>query len=160
MSAPQKVDRTINDVKFRPVGGRLVSKTTRRSMLNDSGLPENGLDMIDEVQTDENNKNEPESEDIRSMYHYSLMEDTRVSRFTHHQLLLVEKNILVLALLIIFLGVIKVEADILFISGDISDKIMLVISSTTIMLLLLVVWRRVLFQQLFIDQRRLYVRKD
>ena len=42
------------------------------------------------------------------MYKYSLKEDTRVSRFTHHQLLLVEKNILVLALLVIFLGMIKI----------------------------------------------------
>ena len=55
---------------------------------------------------------------------------------------------------------IKVEADILYLSGDISAKIMLVISCTTIMLLFLVVWRRVLFQQLQLDQRRVYARKE
>jgi hypothetical protein len=74
--------------------------------------------------------------------------------------MLVEKNILVLALLVIFLGMIKVEADVLYLSGDISAKIMMVISCTTIMLLFLVVWRRVLVQQLELDQRRAYARKD
>ncbi len=68
------------------------------------------------------------------MYRYSAIEDTRVSRFTHHQILLVEKNILVLALLIIFLGMVKIEADLIFPSGDISAKVMFVLSCCTGML--------------------------
>ena len=93
------------------------------------------------------------------MYRYSLLEDTRVSRFTYHQFVLVEKNILVLALLVIFMGMIKIEADHFYPSGDISQKIMWVISLTIGILIILVVVRRILGLQLEVDQRRIYIPK-
>ena len=68
------------------------------------------------------------------MYRYSSIEDTRVSRFTYHQVLLVEKNILVLSLLVMFLGMVKVEADDVYPSGDVSAKLMWVLSGCTGML--------------------------
>jgi len=42
--------------------------------------------MLDEVSPE---KEEEDLKDISSIYRYTVMEDTRVSRFTHHQLMLV-----------------------------------------------------------------------
>jgi hypothetical protein len=38
---------------------------------------------------------------------YSAIEDTRVSRFSHNKIVIVEKNILLLSLLVIFFGMMK-----------------------------------------------------
>lgn len=104
-----KLESKASDLKFKLVGNRLVSKTTRRSVMSaheiadgtSTRFPEE-IDPTDEVAPSWRVGEE------ESMYKYSLMEDTRVSKFTNHQILLVEKNILVLALLIIFLGMIKI----------------------------------------------------
>ena len=69
--------------------------------------------------------------------------------------------------MVIFLGMIKVESDLHFPSGDISAKMMMVISATTCMLgilcsylVLLVVVRKILMLQLEIDQRKVYIPKE
>jgi len=75
----------MSGLKFKPVGGRLVSRTTRRSMLHDLDIAKKEA-MLDEVSPE---KEEEDLKDISSIYRYTVMEDTRVSRFTHHQLMLV-----------------------------------------------------------------------
>lgn len=67
---------------------------------------------------------------------------------------------MVLTLLVIFLGMIKIEAESLYPGDDVSFNIMMVISATTIMLLLLVVLRAILSLQLMLDQRRVYTKNE
>ena len=47
-------------------------------------------------------------------YKYSVIEDTRVSRFTHNKIILVEKHLLILTVLIFFLGITKAETDVAY----------------------------------------------
>lgn len=53
---------------------------------------------------------------------------------------------------------IKIEADYLFPSGEVSTSLMTVISCTTCMLVLLVVIRKIVELQLEIDQHRIYTK--
>lgn len=57
-----------------------------------------------------------------------------MSRFTHHKILIVEKNVMLLSLLIIFFGMMKLEADGIYPSGEISKRIMMIMSCVTIVL--------------------------
>lgn len=46
-----------------------------------------------------------------SSRNYSSIEDPRISRFSHSKILIIEKNLLMLTVLIFFMGMIKLEVE-------------------------------------------------
>ena len=45
---------------------------------------------------------------------YTVIEDPRVTRFTHQKLLLADKQLLLVSGLLLFLGMMKVETDLIY----------------------------------------------
>jgi hypothetical protein len=60
-----------------------------------------------------------------------VIEDPRISRFSHAKILLLEKNLLMLTVLILFLGMILVELDF---EGIAARRMLLVLDLATIFL--------------------------
>jgi len=95
-----------SDLKLFLVGKRTFSKATRSISVADMEVEEpwpsiqNPNFCNTEIYDQLPDKSKAEEK-------YSAMEDTRVSRFTHHKILIVEKNILLLSFLVIFFGAIK-----------------------------------------------------
>lgn len=74
---------TTTELRFKQVGKRLVAKPSRRSVDRANSVSAQISQMDPSEGLDEDHKT------TVSMYRYSSIEDTRVSRFTHHQILLV-----------------------------------------------------------------------
>lgn len=114
-----RISHMASDLKLHLVGKRMFSKMTRSISVADIQpneqflLYKNSNFCSSQVYDESPPKKESESK-------YSAIEDTRVSRFTYQKILIVEKNILLLSLLVIFFGMIKLEADMVYTSGKMS----------------------------------------
>ena len=84
-----RLESKASNIKFKHVGNRVLTKTTRRSVMSAHEGGQEPTRFPDEMDPHEMSDEEwREKIDLR-ISKLSLMEDTRMSRFTHHQLLLV-----------------------------------------------------------------------
>jgi hypothetical protein len=103
-----RISHRASDLKLMAVGKRPLSKHNRivekyepEPSSKDEALEDETMPLLS-----------PIAAPAPAQRNFSVIEDPRVSRFSHAKILLMEKNLLILTFLILFLGMIETELEI------------------------------------------------